>query len=393
MSQQLISRSPDLKRLRDEGYAVETIGGHLLLNDVPYVDGDRQVQHGTLVSTMTLAGEVTTTPDTHVAMFAGSMPCDAEGNPLNKIVNGSGRQELAPGVVIDHTFSSKPVGRNGYEDYYEKMATYAEILSGPARALDPAATPRSFRPIEDRDEKSPFRYTDTASSRAGIDLISQKLELDRVAIVGLGGTGSYILDLVAKTPVGEIHIYDGDRLEQHNAFRAPGAPSLDELRSLPQKVAYYSELYSRMRRGVVAHDCYIDDGNVGDLEAMSFVFLAMDRGAAKASIIEVLERSAVPFVDVGMGIYEVEGALAGSLRVTTSTPEQRDHALARIPLGDSAEANEYARNIQIADLNALNASLAVVRWKRLLGFYNDLEHEHHSIYEVDGNHLLNEDHP
>ena len=37
MSQQLISRSPDLKRLRDEGYAVETVGGHLLLNDVPYV--------------------------------------------------------------------------------------------------------------------------------------------------------------------------------------------------------------------------------------------------------------------------------------------------------------------------------------------------------------------
>jgi hypothetical protein len=44
------------------------------------------------------------------------------------------------------------------------------------------------------------------------------------------------------------------------------------------------------------------------------------------------------------------------------------------------------------DLNALNACLAVIRWKRLYGFYRDLEGEHHSLYTIDGNHLLNEDH-
>ena len=42
-------------------------------------------------------------------------------------------------------------------------------------------------------------------------------------------------------------------------------------------------------------------------------------------------------------------------------------------------------------LNALNAALAVVRWKRLRGVYADLEREHHAIYEVDGNTLLNEE--
>ena len=37
-----------------------------------------------------------------------------------------------------------------------------------------------------------------AWSRAEIDLVTKKLELRKIAIVGLGGTGSYVLDLVAK---------------------------------------------------------------------------------------------------------------------------------------------------------------------------------------------------
>ena len=34
---------------------------------------------------------------------------------------------------------------------------------------------------------------------------------------------------------------------------------------------------------------------------------------------------------------------------------------------------DYERNIQIADLNALTASMAVIRWKKFSGFYQDLE--------------------
>ena len=36
---------------------------------------------------------------------------------------------------------------------------------------------------------------------------------------------------------------------------------------------------------------------------------------------------------------------------------------------------------------------AVIKWKKLFGFYADLEHEHHSAYTIDGNHLTNEDSP
>jgi hypothetical protein len=60
-------------------------------------------------------------------------------------------------------------------------------------------------------------------------------------------------------------------------------------------------------------------------------------------------------------------------------------------LAPGSENGDYARNIQIADLNALNAILAVIKWKKLFGFYVDFEQEHHSTYTVNGNLLLNED--
>jgi hypothetical protein len=63
----------------------------------------------------------------------------------------------------------------------------------------------------------------------------------------------------------------------------------------------------------------------------------------------------------------------------------------RIPFVDDAGGDDYSRNVQIADLNALNAALAVIRWKKLLGFYRDLDREHHTTYTIDGNMLLNED--
>lgn len=63
----------------------------------------------------------------------------------------------------------------------------------------------------------------------------------------------------------------------------------------------------------------------------------------------------------------------------------------RIDFADTDDANGYDLNIQIAELNALNAVLAVIRWKTHFGFYSDLESEHYSAFTIDGNHLLNED--
>ena len=128
MSQQLINRSSDLKQLQDDGYEIEMRAGHLLLKHIPYVTSSRKIKHGTLVSELTLAGDVTARPNSHVAMFAGGMPCDQEGRRLTQIHLSSRRRELGAGLEIDHEFSRKPPG--GYRDYYEKMTTYEGIIAG-----------------------------------------------------------------------------------------------------------------------------------------------------------------------------------------------------------------------------------------------------------------------
>lgn len=393
MSQQLINHSPDLKRLRDEGYDLEIRSNHLLVKSVPYLTTAKTISVGTLVCTLTLAGNITTVPDDHQAYFIGEAPCDKDGIPNPKIINSSSNRDLGPGVVINHTFSAKPTSGR-YNDYYEKVSTYVAILSGPAEALDRSVTAKVFRVIEPGEDESPFLYMDTASSRAGIGTAMRKLDLNSVGIIGLGGTGSYILDLIAKTPVKEVHLFDGDAFLQHNAFRSPGAPSLEELREKPTKVAYFERIYSRMRRGIIGHPEYVDGVTIEKLVGLEFVFLCLDGGPAKKVIVEKLEELKVPFIDVGMGLYLSDNAsLGGIVRVTTSTEMKREHVResSRIPFFGGDANNEYNRNIQIADLNALNAALAVIRWKKHLGFYLDFEREHFCTYTIDGNILGNED--
>jgi hypothetical protein len=391
MSRALFSRNADLAKLREEGYFVQVVGGFLVMREVPYVDADRKVRQGTLISSLALAGDQTRPPDTHVMHFDGDYPCLADGSRIVAIAHQTTRFDLGHGLTAEHAFSSKPEG--GYVDYYHKMTTYASILAGPAAVLDPTATPRPYRAFDEDDAHSVFNYVETASDRVGIGLLTAKLAGHRVAIVGLGGSGSYILDMLAKTPVTEIRLIDADEFLQHNAFRAPGAPSLEELREAPLKVRYFKAIYGRMHRGITAIAEAITADNLDLLDGIDFAFLSLDAGEAKVALVARLHERGVAFVDIGMGLELGELGLTGILRVTTSTPASRDTvgARTRIPLAGGGDGDVYASNIQVADLNALNAVMAVIKWKKLCGFYCDLEREHHSTYTLDGNMLLNED--
>ncbi len=391
MSHPLISRSPDLSQLHDEGYEIEIISGHLVVHSVPYVTSEREVGRGTLISKLDLSGDITTRPTTHVVAFCGEYPCDAQGNALSQIKLGPKRLALRKDLIADHRFSCRP--KDGYANYYDKMTTYVAHISGPARDLDPEATAQTYGVRESSDRGSPFNYEDTASSRAEIADLNSRLSMDNIAIVGLGGTGSYILDLVAKTPAKKIHLIDGDQFLQHNAFRAPGAASIEELRQRPKKVNYYSDRYSAMRSGIVPHPAFLTSSSVAILDAMSFVFLAIDKPEVKRPIVERLEAQSTPFIDVGMGLLRNEKALLGLLCVTTSTPTYRAHVhdRNRIEFTGPEDEDVYGTNIQVADLNALNAALAVIKWKKICGFYVDQEQEHFATYMVGGNHVLNED--
>ena len=389
MSKQLIDRSADLSRLRTDGYDIAADGGHLFVRDIPYVNASRQIKRGVLISTLKTAGDTTVAPDTHVAYFEGEQPCLADGRHIEGIKNASAPPQ---GISADLTFSAKPMPNGAYEDYYDKVTAYVSILSGPAQEIDPSVTARTFPPIPTEEgDGSPFCYMDTASSRSEITHVTRKLENMKVAIIGLGGTGSYVLDLIAKTPVSEIHLFDRDEFLSHNAFRSPGAASLDELRSRPRKTGYLKTIYSKMHRGIVDHEVFASEASGDVLRGMHWVFFCVDNGPARKTLVELLETFGVSFIDVGMGVDLIDEALGGILRVTASTPKQREHLRRRVSFAEPDDRGEYSSNIQIADLNALNAALAVIKWKKFCGFYHDLEREYTSTYTIDGNHLANAD--
>ena len=389
MSHQLISLSPDLKRLRDEGYEIQVCGGYLLIHHIPYVNGNREVKFGILVSELNLLNSTRTAkPNNHVIYFSGEQPCNQDGTVITQIQHGGVTMTPAPGVTVNLSFSNKPP--SGYDDYYHKVTRYAEIISAPAKSLDNSVTERTFKVIADDTKDAVFNYVDTNSSRASIMHLNAKFTGQKIAIIGLGGTGSYILDLVAKTAVSEIHLFDGDLFHLHNAFRSPGTPTTEQLEKQMKKVAYYTEIYSRLHKHVIPHDCYISNENMEILSQMSFVFISVDKNSVRKGLIDYLLEKHVAFIDVGLGVNLVDDTLIGTLRVTAGTRTKSDHLSNRISFVDN-DNNDYAPNIQIADLNCLNATLAVIKWKKMTGFYQDLQNEHHSTYSINVAQLQNED--
>lgn len=393
MSPAPTSRSADIARLVAEGYSASVVEGRLVIRDIPYLDRRRQVRRGTLVIPLVLANGVTCAPNCHGAYWDGETPCDRFQQPLplgqrSYLLNHGGD------VVTNMLLCHKPPERE-FRDYHEMATSYATLLAGHARRVDPSATARPGRPVvQSESPSSRFAYADTATARAGIGGLSERLADEVVAIVGLGGTGSYVLDLVAKCPVKAVHLVDDDLFLQHNAFRAPGAASGDDISLRRAKVDHFAAVYSRMHRGIIPHRLRLDPKTLGVLDACTFAFLCIDEGKAKRPTIERLERLGTPFVDAGMGLVATDAGIIGSVRVTTSTQGRRDHVRdnCRIPFAaGERDRDVYASNIQVADLNALNAALAVIRWKRLRGFYGDMGGEHHAVFDIAGNALLNTD--
>lgn len=381
----LVAHSDDLTRLVNDEYDIEVREGNLVVHHVPYVNSSSEVAYCILVSELTTNGEQTVAPERHEISVVGGIPHDHQGNKLSIVIDEN-RLDYGGGLVAECRLSGKPQNRMPV-DYHEKISNYVDILGRFARAIDASATHKDYPPRESSAEDSVFCFHDAASSRAGLSGVASKLKVDKVAIVGLGGTGSYILDLIAKTPISELHLFDDDELLAHNVFRAPGAASLDQVKVSPLKVDYFSEKYGVFRRNIFPHPVRIGPDNVDELREMDFVFLAMDAGPAKKTIIDSLHEREASFIDCGMGLQHLDSSLRGTVRVTTGTAGAYEHVSRRISFAD-VNANEYDWNIQTADLNMLNAAMAVIRWKKLLGYYVDNKQELNSSYVVARNTLI-----
>lgn len=157
------------------------------------------------------------------------------------------------------------------------------------------------------------------------------------------------------------------------------------MKSFPYKVDYYLDVYRRIHGGVIAHREFITADNASQLGGFDYAFICVDKGSARADIAGALNRLGISAIDVGIGVGREGDALDGVVRITTiEGSEDGWRAASRyLPLADRPD-DDY-ENTQIADLNSLNAALAVVRWKRAVGFYRNNRNEVNAAYMVEGN--------
>lgn len=391
MFQKLVSHNKDIQQLVDKGYAVAFDSNYLIVKDIPYLNSKHELQIGAIVSKLDFIDQNHVKQTDHQIFFAGSMPhgLDSKAIPnLGARKNTLSLSEACKDVVVQMSFSNKPKNAGKFENFFEKIESYVNIISGPAIELY-KTTPYTFHSVSKVNQDTIFKVHDTLTSRAEITNLSDKFKNDIVAIIGVGGTGAYLLDFLVKTPVQEIRIFDLDTFYIHNAFRSPG--QFQDTEFGKSKAEIYLSRYQNFRNGIKVIPKYVDISCYEEMKGVTFAFVCVDKGTSRSSIFDLLISKNIPFIDVGMGLNRKHGTIGGMLRMTYYSDEQaqkvRDKNLA--PLTDKEE-DMYKTNIQIAELNALNACLAIIKFKQLRGFYCEEGSVYHLLLNVHDFKIFNE---
>jgi hypothetical protein len=363
----LASHNSDIGCLLEKGYALRLDSAHLVVRDIPYLDANKALKIGAIVTKLEYIDATRVKQQDHQIFFAGGVPHGIDGKPIPNL--GGGPATLTLGktdVVVERTFSNKP--QNGFPDFFEKIEHYTRVISGPAIELH-GVSPLTFQVDHEVAGPTRFKFQDTLTARAGIGDLATAFKDDIVVVIGLGGTGAYLLDLLVKTSVHEIRGFDGDAYHVHNAYRSPGR-LLNEGELGQSKAQVYQGRYENFREGLTLHKKYIDASCAEDLKGATFAFVCVDKGSARKEIFDLLISLKIPFIDVGMGLDRHRGPLSGTIRAsyysTETAAKVRDMQLAE--MADLPD-DMYRQNVQTGELNALNAVLAIMRFKQLRGFY------------------------
>ena len=401
MLSSLISRSADLSALYEAGYCLEVRGAYLLVCGIPYVADDGGIQFADIVTHLNITGaageEVTLQPSDHTVWWTGGIPYTADRQSMEKYLScGKWEQgrNIGEGITVYMQWSRKPReagSARGYRDYQEKVETYVGEVGGQADGLKPGVLEAARKGGDPAVISSTrFAYMDTNAYRNGTKGIESRIEEEVVAVIGVGGTGSYLVDVLAKTNVRELHLFDDDVMKIHNAFRVAGAARVGELNGQKSKLDWHAERYSNVRReGLHLHCKKLNEENLDALRACTTVFIAVDDLAVRRTIQRGCAAMGILHLSVGIGL-EVEGAnddqIGGMVKIETNFDAGK-------PRHEGCESTErqggrgddvYSSNIQTAELNMLGAALAIAEWKALRGVYRSERDEANDsiIYSV-----------
>ena len=293
----------------------------------------------------------------------------ADGSPIESYIGGDGK-----------TWSVISI-RKGGQGTPEDDESAIELVHRYAKQIVGAVSAAGYSEAASPTTRSPFKIPNTFEARAAIGPVQDRIRHQRIAIIGLGGTGAYILDLVAKTPVTEIHLLDSDEMKWHNFIRAPGAPTDENIeanRTAPvRKVDYYYTKYASLREGIYTHPVRLDSPSmfrqILSVHPIDYAFVCIDQlhdsdSPRQDAVYCTLTETAIPFIDSGVSITLDDDTVRGV--VTTSFYSAGSEVWKGAIPNSRVEGNVPGyRNVQLPEVNALAASLAVMEWRRRTGQY------------------------
>ena len=293
----------------------------------------------------------------------------ADGTPIGNLVGGDGK--TWSNISIKRSDRGRPEPDETAHDLLHRYAKHIVGAVSAAGYSEPAALA-----IPD-----PFHIPNTFEARAAIAPVQDRIRGQRIAIIGLGGTGAYLLDLIAKTPVSEIHLLDSDCVDWHTLKRAPGAPTAEEIELVRAgsllKVDYYHSKYAAFRDGIHPHSVRVDSSSMfaeflSD-HPIDYAFVCIDQladgdSARQDAVYRAVSEAGVPFIDSGVSITLEDSAVRGA--VTTSAYDAGSDAWKdAIPNAKLDGGAPGYRNVQLPEVNAAAATFAVMEWRRRTGQY------------------------
>ena len=293
----------------------------------------------------------------------------ADGTPIGNLVSGDGK--TSSNISIKRGAQGRPEPDETAHDLLHRYAKHIVGAVSAAGYSEPAALA-----IPD-----PFHIPNTFEARAAIAPVQDRIRGQRIAIIGLGGTGAYLLDLIAKTPVSEIHLLDSDCVDWHTLKRAPGAPTAEEIELVRAgsllKVDYYHSKYAAFRDGIHPHSVRVASSSMfaeflSD-HPIDYAFVCIDQladgdSARQDVVYRAVSEAGVPFIDSGVSITLEDSTVRGA--VTTSAYDAgSDVWKGAIPNARVDGRAPGYRNVQLPEVNAAAATFAVMEWRRRTGQY------------------------
>ena len=242
-----------------------------------------------------------------------------------------------------------------YQNAWEALRTYINAIYGGFRNrhIDSAAQverPYTF-PILGEKNREEVEWLDLVRG-------------EKIAIVGLGGVGSWIADLMTKTDVAEVHGWDADVIEDKNIIRMPGAVNPEWIGK--PKATWFKETYRQIHRGVCGYSENVCEKTIEEMRSkITFGFVAVDNDEGRGIACEALADAGVPFVDVGLALDRKDGQVSAAVRVITAYPPDETWRKA-IPKVDRSGQEVYGR-LELSDVAAMAAGWAVQSWRKMRG--------------------------